>query len=132
VMHRLTNIPGSSAYVLGGVVAYDNAIKQRVLGVDAGVLARYGAVSQETAVAMAQGVLNVIGADCAVSITGIAGPGGGTPEKPVGLAHFAVVTRAGQVRTHWQIAPGDREAVKAASADAALRLLLDVIADDDR
>ncbi|MGQ9907514.1 MAG: CinA family protein [Candidatus Flexifilum sp.] len=130
VLHRLTNIPGSSAYVLGGVVAYDNAIKQRVLGVHAETLARFGAVSEETAIAMARGVLALIGADCAVSITGIAGPGGGTPEKPVGLAYFAAVTRTGLLRTHRQIAPGDREAVKAASADAALRLLLDLIAEE--
>lgn len=127
VMHRLTNVPGSSAYLLGGVVAYDNAIKLRVLGVREETLARYGAVSEATAVEMARGVLGVIGADCAVSITGIAGPGGGSVEKPVGLAYFAVATRAGEVRTGQQIAPGDREAVKMASADAALRLLLSVI-----
>jgi len=127
VLHRLTNIPGSSAYVLGGVVAYDNVVKVHVLGVREETLIRFGAVSEETAIEMARGVLSVIGADCAVSITGIAGPGGGSVDKPVGLAHFAVATREGALRTSRQIAPGDREAVKAASADGALRLVLEVI-----
>lgn len=130
LLHRMTNIPGSSAYVMGGVVAYDNAVKRAVLGVQESTLIQYGAVSDQTAVEMAQGILRLMQTDCAVSVTGIAGPGGGTAEKPVGLAHVAVVTRAGVVRVTQQVSPGDRVAVKAASADAALRLLLDVIADD--
>jgi len=130
VLHHLTNIPGSSAYVLGGIVAYDNAIKQRLLAVPADALREYGAVSPQTALAMARGVLALIGADCAVSITGIAGPGGGTSEKPVGLTYFAAVARAGEVRVFQHVALGDRAAVKAAAAAAALRLLLSLITGD--
>lgn len=130
VLHHLTNIPGSSAYVLGGIVAYDNAIKARLLHVPADVLRDHGAVSPATALAMARGALALIGADCAVSVTGIAGPGGGTAEKPVGLTYFAAVTRAGIVREFHHVASGDRAAVKAESAAAALRLLLSILAAD--
>lgn len=85
VAHRLTNVPGSSGYVVGGVVAYSNAVKVDLLGVDAGVLRRDGAVSEEVARAMARGVRARLGADIGIATTGIAGPGGGTADKPVGL-----------------------------------------------
>src|SRR5215207_10419508 len=85
IAHRLTNIAGSSNYVLGGIVSYSNEAKQKLLGVHEATLIAHGAVSEETAAEMVQGVRAVFDADVAVSITGIAGPGGGTAEKPVGL-----------------------------------------------
>lgn len=127
VMHRLTNIAGSSAYVLGGIVSYSNVAKQKLLGVHESTLIAYGAVSEQTAAEMVQGVRAVFDADVAVSITGIAGPGGGTPEKPVGLTYIGLLLRdhEPQVRRHiWQ---GDREAVKTASADAALAWIIEAL-----
>lgn len=138
VAHRLTNIAGSSAWLVGGAVTYSNAIKMKLLGVQAATLAAWGAVSEQTAVEMARGALVLFEADFAVSITGIAGPGGGSAEKPVGLTYIAAAYAPGAHATHgddaavqvlcrryvWQ---GDREANKAASADAALALLLELI-----
>jgi PncC family amidohydrolase len=122
VGHRLTNVPGSSEYFLGGIIAYSNDAKQRLLGVSPDTLARFGAVSQETVREMAQGARRALEAHLAVAVTGIAGPGGGTPGKPVGLTWIALsapdLTRA--VSFHW---PGDRQANKEASAQAALELL---------
>ena len=126
IMHRLTNIAGSSAYVLGGVVSYSNEAKQKLIGVQEATLQAYGAVSAETATEMVLGVRGLFNADIAVSVTGIAGPGGGTPEKPVGLTFIGLVWRdhAPQVRRHvWR---GDREAIKTASANAALEWILEV------
>ncbi len=128
VMHRLTNIAGSSAYVLGGVVSYSNQAKQQIIGVREPTLIAYGAVSEPTAAEMVRGVRDLFDADIAVSITGIAGPGGGTPEKPVGLTYIGLIVRGAdpQVRRHvWQ---GDREAVKSASATAALEWILEAAA----
>lgn len=126
IMHRLTNIAGSSAYVLGGVVSYSNEAKQKLIGVQEATLKAYGAVSEQTAAEMVVGVRALFDADIAVSVTGIAGPGGGTPDKPVGLTYIGLVWRdqASQVRRHvWS---GDREAIKAASSDAALEWILQV------
>jgi len=95
VSGALTEIAGSSSVVLCGFVTYSNGAKERMLGVPAETLARHGAVSHETAVAMADGALAHSPADLAVAITGIAGPGGGSAEKPVGLVHFAAASRAG-------------------------------------
>ncbi len=127
ILNRLTNIPGSSAYVLGGVVAYDNRVKSGLLGVLPETMATYGAVSAETAGEMARGVLARLGADVAVSITGIAGPGGGTPEKPVGLTYIGIATRAGTSRVEQHVWAGDRLAVKMQSADQALRMVFDAV-----
>ncbi len=90
VSSRLVDVPGISSSLLCGIVAYDNAMKQKLLDVPAGLLAQYGAVSEQTAAAMAEGALKTSGADIALSTTGIAGPAGGTPEKPVGLVYCAV------------------------------------------
>ena len=122
VCHHITNIPGSSDYFLGGVVSYANGAKGNLLGVPADTLQVYGSVSRETAVAMAKGVRDLLGSDIALAVTGIAGPGGGTREKPVGLVHISLVTKDVQVceRHVW---PGDRLANKEASARAALQLL---------
>jgi nicotinamide-nucleotide amidase len=123
ILKRLTDIAGSSAYVLGGVVSYANSVKEHVLGVDGDVLAREGAVSEPVARQMAEGVRALLGADVALSVTGIAGPGGGTAEKPVGLTYIGLSTAAGTWvrRFVW---PGDRAENRRHSADAAFRLLL--------
>jgi nicotinamide-nucleotide amidase len=97
VAGALTDIAGSSAVVDRGFVTYTNEAKQQILGVPADTIARHGAVSRETAEAMAKGMLARAPVDLAVSITGIAGPGGGTPTKPVGLVHFAAASRAGRL-----------------------------------
>lgn len=123
VGHRITNVPGSSDYFLGGVVAYAYEAKERLLHVRHETLYTHGAVSGETAQEMALGARLALGADVGLSITGIAGPDGGLPEKPVGLVWLAVSTRAGQKaeRHVWQ---GDRLAIKTQSTEAALALLL--------
>ncbi|MFN8448146.1 MAG: CinA family protein [Anaerolineae bacterium] len=130
VLHRLTNIAGSSAYVLGGVVTYSNEAKQKLIGVREATLIAYGAVSEQTAAEMVEGVRALFDTDLAVSITGIAGPGGGTPDKPVGLTYIGLMQpgKPPQVRRHiWQ---GDRAAIKDASASAALTWMLDTLSDE--
>jgi nicotinamide-nucleotide amidase len=122
VAARLTDIPGSSDAFAGGVVAYSNELKQALLGVPADVLARHGAVSPEAAEAMARGARERLGVEVAVSVTGIAGPGGGTPDKPVGLVHLHVSSPAGDDRRQMDV-PGDRAIVRARAAVAALQLL---------
>lgn len=122
VSHLLTNIPGSSTFFVGGVVAYANAVKQALLGVSAACLAVHGAVSRETALAMAQGVRRLLHSDVGVAITGIAGPDGGTAAKPVGTVFVAVSSPLGdQVEHHLGYA--DRLGNKAFSAEKALALL---------
>jgi PncC family amidohydrolase len=126
-MHRLTNIAGSSDYVLGGVVAYANSAKQHILHVRQGTLIAYGAVSEQVASEMATGARYLFDATFAVSITGIAGPGGGTVDKPVGLTYIGLAGPDDLLVVQRHIWEGDREAVKAASADATLKLLLDTL-----
>ena len=118
----ITAVPGSSEMYEGGVVSYSNAVKERVLGVRAATLAAHGAVSSETAAEMAEGARRLTGADAAVSVTGIAGPGGGSPEKPVGLVWFGLATAAG-TRTEKALFPGDRERVRSAAVTHALGML---------
>ena len=118
---RITAIPGSSDVFIGGVLAYDNSVKTDVLGVDPGDLAAHGAVSEQVAVGMARGVRKRLSSDVGVAITGIAGPGGGTPEKPVGTVWIALdgsVTRAVGLRLI-----GDRAEIRQRAAQAALDLL---------
>ncbi len=126
ILKRLTDVPGSSAYVLGGVVSYANSVKERVLGVAADVLAREGAVSEPVAHQMAAGVRALLGADVALSVTGIAGPGGGTAEKPVGLTYIGLSSAEGTWVRRFVWA-GDRAENRRLSADAAFRLLLDYL-----
>lgn len=118
----LTAIAGSSSSVLGGFVVYSNAMKTAQLGVPEGVLAAVGAVSEAVARAMAEGALARSGADIALSCTGIAGPGGATPGKPVGLVHMAAARRGGPTLHLERVFPGDRAEVRAATVDAALGL----------
>jgi nicotinamide-nucleotide amidase len=126
VAGRITEVPGSSDVFLGAVVAYANEVKEAELGVPAAVLASHGAVSAETARAMAQGLRARLGVDCAISVTGVAGPGGGTPEKPVGLVHLYAVTPAGEAHRALDF-PGDRDTIRLRSAVAALHLLRTVL-----
>ncbi len=124
--HTLTGLPGSSDYYLGGVVSYSDALKLELLGVPAAALERHGAVSAQVAVAMAEGARSRLGTDYAVAVTGVAGPGGGTDAKPVGLTYVAAAGPAGhEVRRHtWA---GDRTSNKEQSAVAALQLLLELV-----
>jgi PncC family amidohydrolase len=120
--HRLTQIPGSSDYFLSDIVAYSNAAKQHLLGVNAETLAAHGAVSAETAREMAEGAATEAGADCSVATTGIAGPTGGTPEKPVGTVWFGVYSPLG-LEAHHRRFHGGRRFVKRRTAQHALILL---------
>lgn len=118
----ITSVPGSSEVYLGGVVSYSNSVKAQVLGVRRETLDTVGAVSAECAAEMAVGVRRLTGADLAVSVTGIAGPGGGSEAKPVGLVWFGLASKAG-VRTEKAIFAGDRAAVRAQAATHALGML---------
>lgn len=120
--HSLTRVPGSSAYFLGGVVAYANAVKEQVLGVGADVLAKYGAVSLETARAMASGIRRLLHSDIGLAITGIAGPEGGTAEKPVGHVCFALSSEKG-CREQVCHFGGDRWQIQAIAAESALEMV---------
>jgi PncC family amidohydrolase len=123
---RITNISGSSEYFLGGVVAYAYEAKVALLGVSWDTLNTKGAVSQETALEMARGARERLNVDIAVSITGIAGPGGGTAEKPVGTTWVGLVADEGEWTRRFRFS-GDREQNKASSADAALQILMEYL-----
>ena len=123
----VTEIAGSSAWFERGFVTYSNLAKIEMLGVPEGTLQRHGAVSEATARAMAQGALAHSQADWAVSITGIAGPGGGSPEKPVGTVCFAWARREGGCRAETRCFAGDRAAVRTQSVQHALAGLLDAL-----
>lgn len=118
-MHRITNVSGSSEYFLGGVVAYANELKKEILGIKEETLKRYGAVSKETAVEMAMGIREATGADIGASTTGIAGPTGGTREKPIGLVYTAVYGENG-ARCEKNLFKGDRSMIKEMSAQKLL------------
>jgi PncC family amidohydrolase len=122
VGHRLTNVPGSSGYLEGGVIAYSYEAKERLLGVHHDTLYEHGAVSAETALEMARGVRKALGADIGIAVTGIAGPGGGLPGKPVGLVYIALSARTYERVEHFSW-DSDREGNKALSAEAALAML---------
>jgi nicotinamide-nucleotide amidase len=119
---RLTDVAGASDVFLGGVVAYGNPAKEHLLGVSPATLERHGAVSPETAAAMAAGARHVLGADVAVAVTGIAGPGGGTAEKPVGLVHVHAEGPHGEAARHLEL-PGDRETIRVRATAIALHLV---------
>ncbi len=120
---RITDIPGASEYFAGGVVSYSNEAKRDLLGVGQALLDEYGAVSPEVARAMAEGALERFGADVALSITGIAGPGGGTGEKPVGYVCFHALTADGESKELSPVIPGGRSDIRERSALVAMHLL---------
>ncbi|HEY6452661.1 MAG TPA: nicotinamide-nucleotide amidohydrolase family protein [Steroidobacteraceae bacterium] len=120
----LTDVPGSSQWFERGYVTYSNAAKEQALGVAPGVLASFGAVSRPAAEQMAGGALHYSGAALALAVTGIAGPDGGTPEKPVGLVWFALAQHGGAMSAVEERFGGDREAVRRAAVATALRLIL--------
>jgi nicotinamide-nucleotide amidase len=122
VSARLTSVPGSSDVFVGGVVAYSNAIKEAELGVPPKLLETHGSVSAETAAAMAAGARARLHADVAVAVTGVAGPGGGTPEKPVGLVYLHAETPDASSGVEFNF-PADRESIRVRSAVAALHLV---------
>ncbi|MHB1005270.1 MAG: CinA family protein [Chloroflexota bacterium] len=123
VADSVTDVAGSSAYFVGGVVAYANEAKENLLGVPTSVIAEHGAVSEAVALAMARGIRARLGADVSLAITGIAGPGGATPHKPVGLVWLAVVGPWGERAQSFQ-ARGDRLANKRRFAEEALGAIL--------
>ncbi|HKP63482.1 MAG TPA: competence/damage-inducible protein A [Polyangiales bacterium] len=125
----LTDIAGSSAYVIGGAVSYANTAKVALLGVSEALLREQGAVNEAVAREMAEGALQKLGADLAVGITGIAGPGGGSPSKPVGTVCFALARRDAPTRTLTEVFPGERENVRTFAAYRALRLIAGVAAE---
>jgi len=119
---KITAVPGSSGYFMGGIIAYSNAAKEKLIGVPKKTLARHGAVSAETAAAMAKGARKRFGVDFAISATGIAGPGGGTPQKPVGLTFIGLSTPAGEIVRRLDL-PADRATNREWAAFEALHFL---------
>jgi nicotinamide-nucleotide amidase len=120
--HKVVSVPGASRYFLGGIVAYDNAAKRDLLGVPSGILEKHGAVSEETALAMARGARARFNAHCALATTGVAGPAGGSPEKPVGTVWIAAATPEAEVAQRICF-PVDRESVMEIGANYAMYLL---------
>jgi len=128
VCSRITGVPGSSRYLLGGLVAYHNNVKAALLQVPRALLSRHGAVSAPAAAAMARGARRIFAAEVAVAVTGIAGPGGGGAGKPVGLVYVAV-NGFGRSRCRRFVFAGDRRQVRSQAADLALILLLEHLED---
>jgi nicotinamide-nucleotide amidase len=122
IAERLTSVPGSSDVFVGAIVSYADSVKSAQLGVPDEILGRYGAVSAETAAAMAVGARERLGADVAVAVTGIAGPGGGTDAKPVGLVYLNVAAPEGE-RSADFVFPGDRESIRRRATVTALHLV---------
>jgi PncC family amidohydrolase len=124
--HRITQVAGSSGYFLGGVISYSNQAKHDLLGVEQTTLDAFGAVSRETALEMARGTRTALHADVGVSITGIAGPDGGTPDKPVGLTWIGVATPEGEQAQSF-LYRGSRTDNKLSASQSALDLCLKVV-----
>ena len=127
VAASLTDIAGSSDVVERGFVTYSNQAKSELLGIPAAMIAAHGAVSAQVATAMVQGALSRAPVDLAVSVTGIAGPGGATPGKPVGLVYFGIARKGGTARVERHTFHGDRAAIRAAATERALELLLEAV-----
>ena len=122
IAHRITNVAGSSTYFMGGVVAYADSAKTALLGVPAAIIEEHGAVSESVARQMAEGARGRFGAQYGIGTTGIAGPGGGTKEKPVGLVYIAIAGTSDTV-VHRVLFEGNRSQIKALTAEAALHFL---------
>lgn len=127
--HRITDVAGSSEYFLGSIVAYAYEVKVALLNVSWETLNKYGAVSRETVLDMARGACKQLSSDIAISVSGIAGPGGGMPEKPVGTTWVGLVTPAGEWAKVFHFS-GNRTENKSSSATAALEMLLDYLRGD--
>ena len=127
----LTAIPGASQAFYGGYVVYANEAKSRLIGVQPRLIEDYGAVSNQVARAMADGARNTAHADFAVAVTGIAGPAGGSERKPVGLVYVSVSSELGTVVIEYRFGDLGREAIRQASVEAALKLLLEVLTSDE-
>lgn len=126
----LTALPGSSDYYLGGIIAYSNPVKHRILGVEERLLSTFGAVSEQTAAAMAEGTVRLMGSDMAISVTGIAGPESDGTRKPVGLVYIGISGIKGTRVARYQFS-GERQNIRSCSVTAALRQALDYIADKE-
>jgi len=122
ISHRITNVPGSSNYYHCGVIAYSNQSKIDILHVSPETLKKFGAVSRQTAIEMAQGIKQVSGSDLALAVTGIAGPGGGTPKKPVGLVYICLASDESVVCKEFKF-KGKREEIKFQASEAALEMI---------
>jgi len=122
ISHRITNVPGSSNYYDCGVIAYSNQSKIDILHVKSETLKKFGAVSRQTAIEMAQGIKQVSGSDLGLAVTGIAGPGGGTPKKPVGLVYICLVSNEDVVCEEFRF-KGNREEIKFQASEAALDMI---------
>lgn len=131
VTSRLTDVAGSSAYVMGSIVSYSNEVKEKLVGVQHATLAAHGAVSEETAREMAEGVRRAVGTDVGLATTGIAGPGGGTAEKPVGLVYTAASGPWGTVvrENHFR---GTRMEVKQQASETVLAMALDALTEKEK
>ena len=128
IASRIADLPGSSDVLEGGIVSYSNEVKMNVLGVEPGVLEQYGAVSEQCARQMAEGARRALGCDVAVSVTGIAGPGGGTPEKPVGTVCFGLCDKNGtETKTVHFIRDSSRDEIRRATAETALKYVIERI-----
>ncbi|HOK08577.1 MAG TPA: CinA family protein [Candidatus Hydrogenedens sp.] len=128
IAHRLTNVPGSSAVFLGGIVAYSNELKKKLLGVPEHLLVEYGAVSEPVAKEMALGVCKHLGSMLGIGVTGIAGPGGGTLTKPVGLVYIGIASyELGQCHVYEFRFSGSRLEIKQQTADNALNLIINTL-----
>lgn len=127
ISKTVTDLAGVSAVFFGGVVSYVNEIKEKLLGVRHKTLEKYGAVSEQTAAEMAAGAVRALGADFSVAVTGIAGPDGGSEEKPVGLVYIACADKNGNVKVTKNLFSGDRKAVRDQTTKTALQMLADFV-----
>ncbi|AVV48738.1 nicotinamide-nucleotide amidohydrolase family protein [Leptospira santarosai] len=123
IAKTFTDVPGASAYFYGGIVSYDNGVKTGILGVKRNTLEEFGAVSGETAKEMAEGALDALGVDYSISVTGIAGPGGGTPQKKVGLVYFGIGRKGGETEVHEHYFPFPRSSFREFAAHTGIYLL---------
>lgn len=128
ISKTVTDLAGVSAVFFGGVVSYANEIKEKLLGVRHKTLEKYGAVSEQTAAEMAAGAVRALGADFSVAVTGIAGPDGGSEEKPVGLVYIACADKNGNVKVTKNLFSSDRKAVRDQTTKTALQMLADFVA----